>query len=134
MKLWCAKSVLLAVTTSMLVASFATIVNATPALVVWPDRCRLFDGAGTQVESTDFKVVITWSETGIAHISCMGKGLANPTGKAVQYDSCNNPTGVCIPCTLTYQGVEYSTYNVHETISASGNANLKCRFEDVPEE
>lgn len=139
MKLQHLKRAFLVLTLSMFAVGLATSVDAkpkkhgTPALVIYyPSGCALFDGDGNVVSSASYQVVVTWSETGIATMSCHAEGLANSTGQAVYYDAYNNPNGELTACiTTAVPGKVYSTYDVHETISASGNANLKCHFEDV---
>ena len=87
------------------------------------------------MQSASFNVVVTWSKAGIAEVSCLAKGLDNSTGGAVHYDAYNNPL---VPdqvdvllCSISYGNQVFTTDQVKETVSASGNANLKCHFEDV---
>ena len=59
--------------------------------------------------------VLTWSV----------KDVPNSTGKAINYDTLNNPWLVGLECGNDILGL---TDQWTETISASGNATLRCHF------
>ena len=89
--------------------------------------CGLFDGNGSVVFPLANQVtLITPSQNGNALATCFAD-VANPTGRAIRYDSENNPIGVPIPCfILDPAGPPIVTYFVFETISASGRASVLC--------
>ena len=89
--------------------------------------CGLFDGSGNVVAPLNAHLgVFTPSRNGNAVANCFAQ-VDNPTGRALRYDADHNPLGVRIPCViLDGQGRAVVTYEVHEQISASGQAHLIC--------
>ena len=90
-------------------------------------RCGMFDGSGALVGPLDAKInVITQSPNGNALHNCVAT-VDNPTGRAIRYDSENNPLGIPLGCTIfDDEGNFVVTFHVHEQISASGRAHLIC--------
>jgi len=84
--------------------------------------CALFDGNGGLVFSTNAGEVITSGGQDLE--KCRVTGVPNDSGKAVNYDTNNNPIFVGLECGTVSGG----TTNWHETVSASGNATLTCHF------
>src|SRR5688572_30474249 len=91
------------------------------AVVIHESGCTLFDGDGGIVSGSSYHAVITPS--GNRSIRCSVKGIDNPTGRAIHYDSDNNPIGPGLTCNA--RGVP--TLDWEETISASGNATISCK-------
>lgn len=134
MKLRIVKSVLLAVTASVLAVGLTTTVLAGPAISFWPDGslCAIWDGDGNLVTSDKFHVVITNSKDGNTIFTCQAKDVDNSTGEAVHYDMNNHPSSPYgDECGLTLDGVRYSSYDWKGTVSASGSAKYKCKLEGL---
>jgi len=93
------------------------------AVVIDDVSCLLFDGDGGTAPGTAHAVT-TPSKNGNVVVKCSAKGVDNSTGKAVQYDTDDNPWGAGTAC--TWMGP--STLDWKETVSASGNATLTCLF------
>jgi hypothetical protein len=93
--------------------------------------CGMFDGNGNVVISNDAHPsisVVTESGNGNALYNCLTQ-VANPTGRAIFFDSDHNPLGIRIPCEIQDDaGVVVFTLDVHEEISASGEGHLTCVF------
>jgi hypothetical protein len=85
-----------------------------PAIVINDFGCGMQDGDGGFVFTDISHTVITSSEN--STLKCSVKGVANSTGKAVQYKDF-----IC----GTFLGL---TTNSHTVVSASGNATLTCRY------
>ena len=119
-------SVVIFITTAILPGSENYVVQAASAIVINDQGCGLFDGDGGGVDAfsghaSRDHVVITDNN---AHLKCSKRGVANSTGKSVRYDSNNNPLSMGLICNINGQ----DTLNWHETVSASGNATLTCKF------
>ena len=99
-----------------------------PALVINPaGGCGLYDGNGVLVGTDDSQIVATQSNNGNALFKCQAKGLANDTGKAVQFDY--DSTGLLCGMYINDGSggvILYLTENWHNTVSASGNSTLIC--------
>lgn len=94
------------------------------ALVIDPaGTCYLLNGDGVIVETSDSKVVLTQSSNGNKLLRCQAT-VANSTGRAVTYDTNNNPFFPGFECGAPLGG----TTNWHQTVSASGEATLHCHF------
>lgn len=98
--------------------SIAKASNA--AVVINDEGCGLLDGDGNVVLATSDHAVITSNGNGV--FVCKVHGVANSSGKAVHYDTNNNPFGPGLLC-ATPAG---TTDNWTDTVSASGNATLSC--------
>jgi hypothetical protein len=90
-------------------------------------RCGMFDGNGALVGPLDAKInVVTQGPNGNALHNCVAT-VENPTGRAIRYDSDNNPLGIPLGCRIyDDDGNFVVTFHVHEQISASGRAHLIC--------
>ncbi len=99
-----------------------------PAVVIHPPAlCGFFDGDGGLVLTTNTQIVDAVNANGNGHLRCQAKGLANSQGRAVKYDTDNNPffPGLLCGIVLPVTGPTL-TANWNETVSASGNATLQC--------
>jgi hypothetical protein len=95
--------------------AFISWKSATEGAVVINDfGCGMMDGDGNFVYTEASHAVITPSNN--TTLKCSVTGVANSTGKAVNYKDflCGTPLGL--------------TTDSHETVSASGNATLTCRY------
>jgi hypothetical protein len=101
-------------------ASLAAGGSPRAAIVIRNAGCGLIDGAGGFVFADRDVTIATQSTRQNTTLICKVKNVSNPTGHAVRYDSEN--TGV--ECG-TFRG---STTDWNETVSASGNATLRCHF------
>ncbi len=84
-----------------------------PATVIKDFDCGVIDGDGGFFLTDASLTVITSSGNSI--LKCSAKGVPNSTGQAVQYDD--------FECG-TFIG---TTFDSHETVSASGNVTLTCK-------
>lgn len=99
------------------VSGTAIAKSANAAVVIKSGDCTLYDGTGTLVDGQKFHQVINKKGT---VVRCSAKGLTNTTGEAVHFNFAN--TGAeCV----TSLG---NTTRWHETVSASGNARITCRY------
>ncbi|MGQ0795665.1 MAG: hypothetical protein ACT4N5_05735 [Nitrosopumilaceae archaeon] len=104
--------------------------HAAPAIVeIGPGiGCTLFDGDGSVAFAPDAQGVVTQSNNGNIKLTCHAENVPNNQGKAVRYDSNNNPFGPGQPC--VYQGE--ATLNWKEVVSdngdGTGDATLVCHF------
>jgi len=101
------------------------------AVVIMGNGCSFFDGDGGFVFSTDTHTTATQSANGNTMLRCRVKDVANSTGKAVRYDSENNPTDPGTGC-LIANPFPLITDDWHEIVSASGVATLVCRVTGSP--
>ena len=101
-------------------ASFAASRSPRAAVVIRNAGCALIDGAGGFVLADRDVTIATQSTRQNTILICKVKNVSNPTGHAVRYEGEN--TGV--ECG-TFRGF---TTDWNETVSASGNATLRCRF------
>ncbi len=95
--------------------------NPNAAVIIRDVGCGVFDGNGVVV-AAEGKTVINLN---VGTVTCKVKGVANDTGRAVDYDSQNNPVGPGLACGVPPAG---GTDQRHETISASGNVTLVCHL------
>jgi hypothetical protein len=100
-------------------------VQTTRAVVIHHSSCALLDGSGGFVSSTESNKVGTPS--GVARYSCHAKRVPGATGRAIHYDSQNNPVEVDLVCGIELPSGLFLTTDWNETISATGNATLICR-------
>jgi hypothetical protein len=108
---------LLAVAFALLL--FAPMVaRADPAVVIKDFICVLIDGDGDFVIGTGTISVTTSS--GVSNYVCKASGVANDTGSAVKWNF--DDTGLLCGTELG------ATDDWSETVSASGNATLTCKF------
>jgi hypothetical protein len=104
---------------------FTSAAFADPAIIFTSTSCGLLDGDGNGFATDDavFKVVNSMNGYGgNINLKCHVKGVPNPTGKAVLWDSEN--TGY--PCISS--DFIATTYDWDIVISAKGNALLSCKF------
>jgi hypothetical protein len=108
-----------------------TSVMAAPATVLVGINCGLFDGDGGFLITTDTQAVQTQSANGNTKITCHAASVPNSTGKAVHYDTDNNPFG---PGALCGDGFGNTTADWKEVVSdnedGTGDATLQCRFKN----
>ena len=100
------------------------------AIIIRNNGCVLLDGDGGIVEA-DRNIVISTQSTGRnATLICKVKSVANSAGQAATYDSENNPLGPGVVCAILrpQQGVNVFTTDWKETVSASGNATIRCHY------
>jgi hypothetical protein len=101
--------------------AFGASVALAEAVVIKDLSCLLYDGNGAITFTTQSQSVGTPSANGNAMLSCHAV-VPNDTGKAAHFDY--ESTGVeCI----TIFG---STQNWKETVSASGQATLSCKYKN----
>lgn len=101
-------------------ASFAATGSPRAAVIIRNGGCVLLDGAGGIVFADRDMTIATQSTRQTTTLTCKVKNVSNPTGHAVRYDS-ENTGALC----ATIRGV---TVDWNETVSASGNGTLRCRF------
>jgi hypothetical protein len=94
------------------------------AVIIRNGGCALFDGTGAIVVADRDLSILTQNTGQNTTLICKVKGVANPSGRAVKYDSEHNPFFPGLSCG-TFAGV---TTRWSETVSASGNATLHCHF------
>jgi len=97
--------------------------NPNAAFIDKNTGCGLFDGDGNLAVTNDARNVITSSDK--ATHQCKIVGVPNSTGKAVHYDSDNNPFGPGLECFIAGAGF---TTDFREVVSASGVATLTCKI------
>jgi hypothetical protein len=90
------------------------------AVHIGPNGCGLLDGNGGIALVTGTQVITNGGQ----NIEKCSGSVPNDTGKAVNYDTNNNPISVGLLCG-TSSGL---TADWHETVSASGNATLTCHY------
>ena len=123
-------TILVLALTAMLLASYA-VADRAIVIKLAEEECALFDGDGNLVFNDGGIIVITNSQTGRKKIQCTVKGVANSSGKAVHFDTDNNPFLPGLECGLVDDsGNLFLTTDWKETVSASGNAVLTCKFKD----
>jgi len=98
------------------------------ALVIRNTGCGVFDGTGELVFATRDFAVFTQSTHQNTTATCKVKKAANPTGHTVRYDSEHNPLFPGLQCST----IGGPTSRWSETISAAGNATLRCHFKGSP--
>jgi hypothetical protein len=98
--------------------------RARAAVVIRNNGCLLIDGAGDIVLADRDLSVLTRSTGNNTTLICKVKKVSNPSGHAVTYDADDNPFFPGLTCGT----VRGSTLKWNETISASGNATLRCHF------
>jgi hypothetical protein len=86
--------------------------------------CWLADGSGNFV-FTDVKTHSVQITNGNAVTICKASPVANTTGKAVHWDASNTGGGTCY---VVSDGVGVYTTDWDETVSASGEATLRCHL------
>lgn len=98
------------------------------AVVIKEGACGLLDGNGAFVVTTDVMTVAAHSENGNSKLTCKAKDVPNDTGSAVIWDF-GNTGGLCL---IASPHGPIVTDDWQETVSASGNATLQCRYK-LPE-
>ena len=98
--------------------------RARAAIVIRNGGCALLDGAGNIVLADRDLTVLTRSAGNNTTLICKVKHVGNPSGRAVTYDADHNPFFPGLGCG-TAGG---TTLKWNETVSASGNATLRCHF------
>ena len=116
-------TVLALVLVATVVAASAAYSN-NAAVIIRDNVCGVLTGTGGVLLTTDTQIVITQSANGNALLRCRVKGVPNPTGQAITYDTNNNPFFPGLACGVAGS----STQDWHQTISASGVATLVCRL------
>ncbi len=108
-------------------ASFRST-NPQAAVVIRDSGCGLFDGDGGFVFADHDITISTQSTNQNTTLICRVKKVANSTGRAVHYDSENNPIFPGVECGIARPDAFVTTTDWTETVVASGNATLRCRF------
>jgi hypothetical protein len=102
--------------------------SANAAVIIRNQGCTLADGDG-QFISADRDFIIATQNSGLnTTLICKVKKVANSSGRPVKYTSEDNPFGPGAACGLARQDDFFLTTAWTETVSASGNATLRCRF------
>jgi hypothetical protein len=108
-------------------ASFQAI-SRRAAVVIRNNECRLFNGDG-QLVLADRSIVIATQSTRLnTTFICKVKNVANSSGRAVRYDSDNNPFGPGVGCGILRPDQFVITTDWTESVSSSGNATIRCHF------
>jgi hypothetical protein len=103
--------------------------SARAAVVIRNSGCVLFNGDGELVFADRDIVIATQSTRRNTTLICKVKKVANSSGRAVRYDSGQNPFGPGTLCgILRPPGDFVLTATWSETVSASGNATIRCHF------
>ena len=98
------------------------------AVIIRNNGCGLFDGdGGFAFADRDFTLATQSSRLNTILV-CKVKKVANSTGGTLRYDSEHNPFGSGVVCVLVRPEFFIVTAAWTETISASGNGTLRCRF------
>jgi hypothetical protein len=95
------------------------------AVVINDQGCGLFDGNGGFAFADSDHVVVTPS--GNQHLKCRADVTPPASGKAVHYDTDNNPFGPGTVCAIVTPAGFVTTEDWRETVSASGRATLTCK-------
>jgi hypothetical protein len=100
------------------------------AVIIRNNGCVLLDGDGGIVEADRNIVILTHSTGRNATLICKVQGVVNSARRGVTYDSENNPLGPGTVCGIfrPQEGANVFTTAWKETVSASGNATLRCHF------
>lgn len=93
------------------------------ALVLWDRGCSLLDGDGGYAYTEETHQVVTPNERGVTVLSCSAKVLPSSTGRAVHHDGSDGGT-----CWIVRDGTSVRAEAWQETVSASGEAKLTCRY------
>jgi hypothetical protein len=107
---------------------FTSVVYADPAFIITEGSCRMADGDGGSITSTDVKQVNSNSpKNGNITLKCYATGVDNSTGKVVKYNFEN--TGAFCDTFETFPELsQQSTDDWKEVVSADGDAVLTCKF------
>ena len=116
--------------TSLASPSFKST-NRQAAVVIRNSGCSLIDGDGAVVLADRDITIATQSANQNTTLICTVKKVANSTGHVVHYDSQNNPVFPGIECSIIRPDVFVFTTDWRETVSAAGNATLRCRFKQL---
>jgi hypothetical protein len=106
----------------------ATLRSANPqaTVVIRNGGCGLIDGNGDLIFADRDFIVATQSTRLNTMLTCKVKKVPNPAGRAVQYTSQDNPFGSGAVCGIFRLDFFVVTTAWTESISASGNATLRC--------
>ena len=105
--------------------------NTRSAVVIRNSGCVLLDGDGA-IASADRDIDISTQSTNQnTTLICKVKKVANSTGRALHYDSENNPIFPGLGCSVLRPDGFVFTTDWNETVSAAGNATLRCRFKQL---
>jgi len=104
--------------------------NTRAAVVIRNGGCVLLDGDGAIVSADRDITISTQSTNQNTTLICMVKKVANSTRRAVHYDSENNPLFPGLECSTIRPDTLFTT-DWNETVSAAGNATLRCRFKQL---
>jgi hypothetical protein len=109
-------------------ASFSGSRSRLAAVIIRNSGCVLFNGDGDLVFADRDISISTQSTRQSTTLICKAKNLANSTGRAVRYDSERNPFGPGTACGILRPDGFVVTTAWSETVSASGNATIRCHF------
>jgi hypothetical protein len=98
------------------------------AVVIRNSGCVLFNGDGELVLADRDISISTQSTRQNTTLICKVKNVATSTGRAVRYDSEDNPFGPGTACGILRLDGFVLTTAWSETVSASGNATIRCHF------
>jgi hypothetical protein len=102
--------------------------SANAAFIIRNQGCTVADGDG-QFISADRDFVIATQSTGLnTTLICTVKHVANSAGRSVKYTTEDNPFGAGASCGLAREEDLFITTDWTQTVSASGNATLRCHF------
>jgi len=90
-------------------------------------------GFGSAIDANKTKLISTSSANGNKTFQCEVWGYGNDTGSAIVYvshDYLNSAGDPAYNCTVTFNGLTDITNVWHQTISAEGDLNLTCQFND----
>jgi hypothetical protein len=102
--------------------------SAHAALIIRSGGCGLIDGDGRLAFIDQGFIVATQSTRLNTTLICKVKHVANSSGRAVNYTSEDNPFGPGVGCGIALPDNFVVTAAWTETVSASGNATLRCHF------
>jgi hypothetical protein len=101
--------------------------SARAAVVIRNGGCGLIDGNGDFTFADRDFIVATQSTRLNTMLTCKVKKVPNPAGRALKYTSQDNPFGPGAVCGIARPDFFVVTTEWTESISASGNATLRCR-------
>jgi hypothetical protein len=127
------KTLFMVLAVAVLVLSVPTVSYAGEehaAVVIKDGSCTLRDGNGNFVTATQYHKVMTQGPNNTSTLKCSVKDVPNDTGKAVRWDFSTTGGGYC-GIDLTAIGLGFIfTDNWEQTVSASGNATLTCKYKN----
>ena len=121
------KKVLKGLMVLAMVAAFAGNASANEtqsAVVIKEGLCGLYDGNGGFAITNDVQTTATQSPNGNAMLRCIAQVEPPLDGKAVVYNGNKDGLG----CVIGTPSGWFYTQQMHETVSASGQAVLTCHY------